>query len=40
MPDRKTVYLSDDAAGGGLLKFIADTPGDVSKGGFARSKDA
>lgn len=32
MPDRKTVYLSDDGSNVGLFMFIADRPGDLSVG--------
>ena len=32
MPDRKTAYLSDDAAGAVFFKFIADTAGDLNSG--------
>lgn len=32
MPDRKTVYLSDDGTNVGLFMFIADTEGDLSAG--------
>jgi len=32
MPDRKTVYSSQDDTGGVLFKFIADTPEDLSSG--------
>lgn len=32
MPDRKTVYASQDDTGGVLFKFIADTPEDLSSG--------
>ncbi|MCT9096845.1 PhoX family protein [Haloarchaeobius sp. HME9146] len=32
MPDQRTVYLSDDAAGGVLFKFVADSPGDLTAG--------
>lgn len=32
MPDRKTVYLSQDDSRGVLFKFVADNPGDLSAG--------
>ncbi|MCF2863317.1 alkaline phosphatase PhoX [Pseudoalteromonas sp. Cnat2-41] len=32
MPDRKTVYSSQDDTGGVLFKFVADTPEDLSAG--------
>jgi secreted PhoX family phosphatase len=32
MPDRKTVYLTDDVTNGGLFMFVADTAGDLSAG--------
>jgi len=32
MPDRRTVYLSDDGTNGGLFLFVADTAGDLSAG--------
>ncbi len=32
MPDKKTVYLSDDGANDGFYLFIADTAGDLSAG--------
>lgn len=32
MPDRKTVYLTDDGTNGGLFLFIADEPNDLSAG--------
>jgi hypothetical protein len=32
MPDRKTVYLTDDGTNTGLWKFIADKKNDVSSG--------
>ena len=32
MPDRKTVYLSDDGTNVGFFMFIADTPGDLTAG--------
>ncbi|WP_267639672.1 alkaline phosphatase PhoX [Haloarchaeobius amylolyticus] len=38
MPDRRTVYLSDDAAGGVLFKFVADAPGDLSAGTLFAAK--
>jgi len=32
MPDRRTVYLSDDGAGGVFFKFVADAENDLSAG--------
>ena len=32
LPDRRTVYLTDDAGFGGLYRFVADTAGDLSAG--------
>ena len=32
MPDRKTVYISDDGTNVGLFMFVADTAGDLSAG--------
>ena len=32
MPDNKTVYLSDDGYDTVLYKFVADAPGDLSRG--------
>ncbi len=32
LPDRRTVYMSDDGTNGGLFLFIADRPGDLSAG--------
>lgn len=32
LPDRRTVYLSDDGKAGGLYLFVADNPGDLSAG--------
>ncbi|WP_373501255.1 PhoX family phosphatase [Desulfococcus sp.] len=32
MPDRKTVYLSDDGTNVGFFMFIADAPGDLTAG--------
>jgi hypothetical protein len=32
MPDRKTVYLSDDGTNVGLFRFVADQAGDLSAG--------
>ncbi|WP_458188451.1 alkaline phosphatase PhoX [Haladaptatus sp. NG-WS-4] len=32
MPDRKTVYMSDDGTGTVFFKFVADEPGDLSAG--------
>ena len=38
MPDNKTVYLSDDGYDTVLYKFVADTPGDLSKGTLYAAK--
>ena len=32
MPDRKTVYMSDDGTNVGLFRFVASQPGDLSAG--------
>lgn len=32
MPDRRTVYLTDDTSGGGFFLFLADRPDDLSVG--------
>ncbi|KAG2443999.1 hypothetical protein HYH02_009199 [Chlamydomonas schloesseri] len=32
MPDKRTVYTTDDGANVGFYKFVADTPGDLSCG--------
>ncbi|SDY16288.1 hypothetical protein SAMN05421644_13423 [Allochromatium warmingii] len=32
MPDRKTVYMSDDGTNVGLFRFVAQQPGDLSAG--------
>ncbi|MCU7919671.1 MAG: DUF839 domain-containing protein [Candidatus Thiodiazotropha sp. (ex Epidulcina cf. delphinae)] len=32
MPDRKTVYITDDAHNTALFRFVADRPGDLSSG--------
>jgi uncharacterized protein len=32
MPDRRTVYISDDGTNVGLYRFVADQPGDLSAG--------
>ncbi len=32
MPDRRTVYLSDDTSAGGFFLFLADRPDDLSSG--------
>ena len=32
MPDRRTVYISDDAHNTALFRFLADRPGDLSSG--------
>ena len=33
MPDRRTVYMTDDGTNTGLWKFIADRKNDLSSGG-------
>lgn len=38
MPDRKTVYLTDDGGFKGFYKFIADTAGDLSEGTLYAAK--
>lgn len=38
MPDRRTVYLSDDDTDGGFYKFIADRPNDLSTGTLYAAK--
>lgn len=38
MPDRKTVYLTDDGDNGTLFMFIADTEGDLSAGTLYAAK--
>lgn len=38
MPDRKTVYLTDDGSFKGFYKFIADTAGDLSSGTLYAAK--
>ena len=38
MPDNKTVYLSDDGYDTVLYKFVADAPGDLSKGTLYAAK--
>lgn len=38
MPDRKTVYLSDDGENVGLFLFIADRPGDLTAGNLYAAK--
>ena len=38
MPDNKTVYLSDDGYETVLYKFVADAPGDLSKGTLYAAK--
>jgi len=38
MPDRKTVYLSDDGTNVGFFMFIADTPGDLTAGTLYAAK--
>lgn len=38
MPDRKTVYLTDDGSNKGFYKFVADTAGDLSAGTLYAAK--
>jgi secreted PhoX family phosphatase len=38
MPDRKTVYISDDGTNVGFFMFVADTPGDLSAGTLYAAK--
>jgi secreted PhoX family phosphatase len=38
MPDERTVYLSDDGYGAVFFKFIADAPGDLSRGTLYAAK--
>jgi PKD repeat protein len=38
MPDRKTVYLTDDGTNGGLFMFVADTEEDLSAGNLYAMK--
>lgn len=38
MPDKKTVYLTDDGGNKGFYKFIADTAGDLSAGTLYAAK--
>lgn len=38
MPDRKTVYLSDDGTNVGFFKFVADQPEDLSSGRLYAAK--
>lgn len=38
MPDRRTVYLSDDGTGAVFFKFVADAPGDLSAGTLFAAK--
>ena len=40
MPDRKTVYLTDDGSNKGFFKFVADTAGDLSSGTLYAAKVA
>ena len=37
MPDRRTVYMTDDGTNTGLWKFIADRKNDVSSGECSHS---
>jgi len=38
MPDRKTVYLTDDGSNKGFYKFVADTAGDLTAGTLYAAK--
>merc|ERR1711879_254991 len=38
MPDRKTVYLTDDGTNGGLFMFVADAEEDLSAGNLYAMK--
>ncbi|MCC2110894.1 MAG: DUF839 domain-containing protein, partial [Hyphomicrobiales bacterium] len=38
MPDRKTVYVSDDGTNVGLFRFVADNAGDLSSGALFVAK--
>ncbi|NBC47497.1 MAG: DUF839 domain-containing protein [Gammaproteobacteria bacterium] len=38
MPDRRTVYISDDGTNVGLWRFVADTAGDLSSGTLYAAK--
>lgn len=38
MPDGKTAYITDDTTNGGLFRFVADTPGDLSSGRLFAAK--
>ncbi|AQQ69151.1 cell surface protein [Microbulbifer agarilyticus] len=38
MPDRKTVYLTDDGSSKGFFKFVADTVGDLGAGTLYAAK--
>jgi hypothetical protein len=38
MPDKKTVYMSDDGVNGLLMRFVADTAGDLSSGELFAAK--
>ncbi|GLI60239.1 hypothetical protein VaNZ11_002328, partial [Volvox africanus] len=38
MPDKKTVYITDDGRNVGFFKFIADKPGDLSRGRLFAAK--
>ncbi|WP_081848128.1 PhoX family phosphatase [Microbulbifer sp. HZ11] len=38
MPDRKTVYLTDDGGNKGFFKFVADTAGDLGAGTLYAAK--
>lgn len=38
MPDRRTVYLTDDGGNKGFYKFVADAPDDLSEGSLYAAK--
>lgn len=38
MPDKKTVYLTDDGSNDGFYRFVADTPEDLSSGSLYAAK--
>ncbi|KAG2495904.1 hypothetical protein HYH03_006141 [Edaphochlamys debaryana] len=38
MPDKRTVYITDDGTNVGFFKFVADTPGDLSVGSLYAAK--
>ena len=38
MPDKRTVYITDDSTNGMFLKFVADAAGDLSSGRLYAAK--